>query len=111
MEPLSGHRTLYLVRHGDADGARRAAEVAALFTTPVTADRRELLVTHGNLIRWLTCRALGAPDGWVNLTDYHCALTVLLHRPDGTARVLTYNDTGHLPAALRGTEYPPELRC
>ncbi len=67
-------------------------------------------MSHGNLIRWLTCRALGFPDGWMAMTDYNAALTVLVHRDDGSARVFAYNDAGHLPEALRGTEYPDELR-
>ncbi|MCP2332910.1 histidine phosphatase family protein [Actinoalloteichus caeruleus] len=74
-------------------------------------DIRELVVSHGNVIRWFTSEALGAAEStWLNMIDYNCSLTVLLYRSGRAPAVVTYNDVGHLPPQLRGTEYPQEWR-
>jgi serine/threonine-protein phosphatase PGAM5 len=71
----------------------------------------ELLVTHGNLIRWFATRVLGAPAAaWLNMVEYAGSLTAVLFRDDGPDRLVVFNDTGHLTPPLRGTEYPEEWR-
>ncbi|MBP2475752.1 putative phosphoglycerate mutase [Crossiella equi] len=93
------------------EGPAQAAEALRRYGGPSEDDRRELVVTHGNLIRAFTADAMGAPShAWLNLADYNCGLTVLLYRPDRPAVVVSYNDVGHLPPELRGTEFPDELR-
>ena len=73
-------------------------------------DRYLVLSTHGNLINWFVCHVLGAPAGaWLRMLDYHCAITVLMYFPD-RAKLVGYNEMGHLPASLRGTDYPAEAR-
>ncbi len=70
----------------------------------------ELLVSHGNLINWFVANALGAPGpAWLRMLDYHCAITVILYLP-GRTKLVAYNDMGHLPAEMRGTDYPPHAR-
>lgn len=91
-------------------GASRAEAAMARSAGTEGAGQHELLVTHGNLISWFVCRTLDAPNwAWLRLLDYNCALTVIMYLTD-RVKVITYNDTGHLPPALRGTEYPPEAR-
>ncbi|GIJ51279.1 phosphoglycerate mutase [Virgisporangium aliadipatigenens] len=91
------------------DGAAQASKAISRFAGPALGGK-ELLVTHGNLINWFVSRALDAPDhAWLRMLDYNCALTVIAYWPDRT-RLLAYNDVGHLPAHMRGTDYPAEVR-
>ncbi|MCO1579657.1 histidine phosphatase family protein [Crossiella sp. SN42] len=93
------------------EGPTQAAAALARYAGAAGPDRRELVVTHGNLIRHFVAVAMGAPEhAWLNLADYNCGLTVLLYRPGRPAVVVAYNDVGHLPPELRGTEFPAELR-
>jgi probable phosphoglycerate mutase len=80
---------LHLVRHGH-NGVEALSAVGA-------EDRRVLLVTHGNLIRWFAAAALGAPShAWLSMQDDHAALTVLRYRADRGPVLVRYNDVGHL---------------
>src|SRR4029078_10415136 len=64
-------------------------------------DRAEAIVAHGNVIRYLTCRALGVPTGsWRAFGITHTGVTVIQVLPDGTRKVISYNDAGHLPPEL-----------
>jgi hypothetical protein len=48
-----------------APGRRRTTQAAAAiraYADPVTEDRHELLISHGNLINWFVAQALDAPD-------------------------------------------------
>jgi probable phosphoglycerate mutase len=91
------------------DGRAQAARAVERFACPTGAGP-ELLVSHGNLINWFVAQALGGPDGaWLRLLDYHCAVTVIMYFPD-RVKVASYNDMGHLPVHLRGTDYPAEAR-
>jgi serine/threonine-protein phosphatase PGAM5 len=84
------------------DGPRQAAAAVAALSAVTDADRCVLLVTHGNLIRWFAAAALGAPPhAWLFMKDDHAALTVLRYEADGRARLVRYNDAGHLPASTR----------
>ncbi|WP_030669443.1 histidine phosphatase family protein [Streptomyces sp. NRRL B-1347] len=94
-------------------GADLARAALARFTGPVRGDepRHELVVTHNFLIGWLVRAALDAPGWrWLGLNHAHAALTVIRYAPDRPASLLLYNDTGHLPAELRWTGMPAELR-
>ncbi|QKW48406.1 histidine phosphatase family protein [Streptomyces buecherae] len=93
-------------------GPALAEAALARFATPVDGDepRHELVVTHNFLIGWLVRAALDAPPWrWMGLNHANAALTVIRYAPDRPASVLFYNDTGHLPARLRWTGFPPEL--
>jgi serine/threonine-protein phosphatase PGAM5 len=61
-----------------------------------------VLVCHGNLIRYLVCRALDIdPDRWSNMHINHCSLTSVLIEPDGNMMLVSYNETGHLPKHMK----------
>ena len=82
------------------DRARADAAYARFFRT-TRADRLEIVVCHGNLIRYLVCRAIDVPVGrWTRLNSHHCAVTRVLVRDTGAVRVVSYNETAHLPAQL-----------
>ena len=82
------------------DRARADAAYAKLVRTS-RADRTELVVCHGNLIRYLMCRALHTPVAkWLRMTTSHCGLTRVIVRDTGAVRVVSYNETSHLPMML-----------
>jgi len=64
----------------------------------------DVLVCHGNLIRYLVCRALAlGAYAWCSLGSAHCGITVIRIMADGELVLDSYNDTGHLPERLRKT--------
>jgi serine/threonine-protein phosphatase PGAM5 len=61
-------------------------------------DAHDVLVCHGNVIRWMTCKALGVDTKqWATMDIGNGSLTVIVIRPDGTLRLVTFSDVGHLP--------------
>ena len=67
-------------------------------------DVCDVLVCHGNLIRYLVCRALGLGKyAWCSLGSAHCGITVIRIMASGELVLVSYNDTGHLPEKLRAT--------
>ena len=82
------------------DRARADAAYAKIVRTS-RAERMELVVCHGNLIRYLMCRALHIPvTKWLRMTSSHCGLTRVVVRDTGAVRVVSYNETSHLPTKL-----------
>ena len=62
------------------------------------ADHHDVLVCHGNVIRWLTSRSLGVDTRhWSSMEIANASLTVILVRADSTTRLVMFNDVGHLP--------------
>lgn len=94
------------------NGRAQAAAAVQRYGGTSAAGAPELLVTHGNLIGWFVCEALDIPRWrWLSLPlHYNCALTVILYRDDRPPALVSYNDMGHLPRELRGTDYPDALR-
>jgi probable phosphoglycerate mutase len=95
-----------------AQGAVVAASAIAWFTRPGDGDdTHELLVTHNFLIGCLVSHALDAPPWrWLGLNQMNCALTVLAYETSMPPRLITFNDAGHLPPALRWTGFPPAAK-
>ena len=82
------------------DRARADAAYAKIVRTS-RAERTELVVCHGNLIRYLMCRALHTPVAkWLRMTTSHCGLSRVIVRETGAVRVVSYNETSHLPIKL-----------
>ena len=76
----------------------------AAFFQPVEGetDRREILVSHGNLISHFVCRILKAPcESWM-LTDISLGgFSEIMIAPNGFMKVQRHNDAGHLPLELQ----------
>jgi len=86
--------------------ARCKARLDALFSqrfVPAAGSaRRELFVAHGNVIRSLVVRALGAdPEAWLEMSIAHASITQILVEPDGRFKVISVGDVGHLPMNLQ----------
>lgn len=75
---------------------------ARFFVPSPAGDRHELLVCHGNVIRWLWCRSLGTePAAWLGMAIANCSLTVIQIKPDGACKLYVFGDAAHLPIELQ----------
>ena len=88
--------------HDPAEMAQCTANLEAAWTKYVTPspdrDTHDLLVCHGNVIRWFVSRALGNDvRHWTSLDIGNASLTIVAVRPDGTTRLVLYSDVGHIP--------------
>jgi serine/threonine-protein phosphatase PGAM5 len=96
----------YTTYHSPEDIAACVEQLGAAWSrymapTP-QADTWDLLVCHGNVIRWLTLRAIGADTTrWYDPDIANASITVIEIRADGTRRVASFNDVGHLPPAAQ----------
>ena len=74
---------------------------AEFFTAAKGARRNDILVAHGNVIRYLVVKALKVdPRAWVGMSVAHASLTVVQVQPDGSMRVVAVGDSGHIPSPL-----------
>jgi len=81
------------------DSARTKAWQRYFAPTP-ERDSYDLLVCHAHVIRWTLMKALGADTRhWPDQDAANAALTIIAVRPDSSVRLVTYNDTGHIPVA------------
>ena len=84
----------------EAQQARAAYE--AHFTPSPGAERHDLLVCHGNLIRYFMLRVLQAPVAlWANAETYTCGVGEVWVRADGRATLVSHNESDHLPPEWR----------
>ncbi len=67
-----------------------------------TTDGHELIICHGNIIRYFICRAMDAPpDSWANLFILNCGISVVRIDEHGLMTVMSHNNVEHLPSHLR----------
>jgi serine/threonine-protein phosphatase PGAM5 len=81
---------------------------ALYFAPSPDADHHDVIVCHGNMIRYLVTRVLGVDtDAWLGMSIGNCSLTVVTVFADGSMKLLSYSDVGHLPPNLT-TRTAPE---
>jgi broad specificity phosphatase PhoE len=80
-------------------GRVRAERALLKFFRPTRgADRHEIVVAHGNIIRYFLLSVLGAkPKMWTHCDIHNAGLSEVQVLPDGVMMVTALNDTGHLP--------------
>jgi serine/threonine-protein phosphatase PGAM5 len=88
-----------------ADMAACAAKLdglfAARFQPSPAGERREIVVCHGNVIRYLVTKALGVDsEAWLEMSVGHASLTVIRVEADGRFKVISIGDVGYLPFNL-----------
>lgn len=72
------------------------------FKRALGEDKTEVIVSHGNLIRYLVLRVLQvSPQAWINMEINNCGISQVVIKPDGEMKLISYNDVGHLPIHLR----------
>lgn len=83
---------------------------AKYFVPAAGAERQELFVCHGNVIRYLVTRALGVDSmAWLEMSVGHASITKIRVEPDGRFKVIAVGDVGHLtPNLLTGASGDPE---
>lgn len=87
--------------HIRADKERLDEAFRRLFK-PTRTSRTDIVVCHGNVIRYFVCRALRIPARtWVRFESVHCGITEFVVHAGGGTRLCSYNDTGHLPRRMR----------
>jgi serine/threonine-protein phosphatase PGAM5 len=71
---------------------------------PTAKDSVEILVCHGNVIRYLVAKAMDAhPEAWVKMDIQQCGISVVELKSKGTHKmqVISHNDIGHIPKKHR----------
>jgi serine/threonine-protein phosphatase PGAM5 len=109
QSPLISECTPPLFEGAEGGVARDRAECAKqldrafaeFFTVAKGARSNDILVAHGNVIRYLVVKALQVdPRSWLGMSVAHASLTVIQVQPDGSMRVLAVGDSGHIPSPL-----------
>lgn len=89
----------------DCDAQLQAA--AARLLVPATAghDEHDIVVCHGNVIRWMVCRVLGVDQqAWLQMSIANCSVTIIQVKADGALKLISFADSGHIP--WERTTYP-----
>lgn len=74
---------------------------------PATKGRDEfdIVVCHGNIIRWVATKVLEVdPLAWLQMSVANCSITVVQVRTDGSMKLISFADSGHIPYEM--TSYP-----
>jgi serine/threonine-protein phosphatase PGAM5 len=70
------------------------------FTPLKRGERHEVIVAHGNIIRYFVCRLLDIPlANWLNLDVRQGSITEVVLEPNWN-RVNALGDVGHLPSKM-----------
>ena len=81
------------------EGQEQAERAFSEYLRPTEGDDgSDIIVSHGNLIRYLAARVLRAsPQSWLRMKTFNCGITEIAVEADGRLSLVTYNDVGHLP--------------
>lgn len=86
---------------GTAAGAQRVEERSASTGSASAPLEMDIIVAHGNIIRFWVCKALGLPAAsWLRFSVYNCSLTWLEVHHDGAMTLRMLGDVGHLPVQM-----------
>lgn len=101
---MTSSRADYMANHTAQEIAECDAQVAAAwdkyFGATPDKDTYDVLVCHGNVIRYLVSRAVGLDaKEWGRFDIGNCSLTVIQVMPNGSTRLAIYGDVGHIPLA------------
>jgi serine/threonine-protein phosphatase PGAM5 len=81
---------------------RLDALFARLFVPARGKERREILVAHGGVTRYLVTRALGVDTkAWLEMSIGQASITQIRVEADGEFKVISVGDIGHIPPNLQ----------
>ena len=70
--------------------------------SPDLGDRNDIIVCHGNVIRYFVTKVLKAdPMSWLQMSIGNCSLTIIRILPDGSMKLAAYSDMGHIPPNMQ----------
>jgi serine/threonine-protein phosphatase PGAM5 len=76
-----------------------------IFRPAAGANEYDIVVCHGNVIRWFVTQVLEVdPLAWLQMSIANCSLTVVQVRADGSKKLISFADSGHIPYSM--TTYP-----
>lgn len=76
-----------------------------IFVPAVGGNEYDVVVCHGNVIRWFVTQVLEVDRlAWLQMSIANCSLTVVQVRADGSKKLITFADSGHIPYSM--TTYP-----
>jgi len=98
-----------MVDEDPADVAECEANLEAawerIFVPAVGNPEFDIVVCHGNVIRWFVTKVLGVEqEAWLQMSIANCSLTFVQVRADGSKKLIAFADSGHLPYTM--TTYP-----
>jgi len=65
-------------------------------------DRNDIIVCHGNVIRYFVTKLLNVDTmSWLQMSITNCSLTIVRVMPDGTIKLDAFSDYGHIPENMR----------
>lgn len=74
---------------------------ARYFKPAAGHERTDLLVCHGDVIRYLVTRALGVDTtAWLEMSVGNASITEIRVEADGRFKVISVGDVGHLPPGM-----------
>ena len=82
--------------------------------SPDSKDRNDIIVCHGNVIRYFVTKVLNVDTmSWLQMSITNCSLTIIRVLPDGSMKLDAFSDFGHIPENMRtftgGENIPKEL--
>lgn len=82
--------------------AKQLEEAFPIYFAPSPeADRHDIVVCHGNVIRYFVTKVLKVDtEAWLGMSIANCSLTVITVKADGSMKLLSFSDSGHIPANL-----------
>jgi len=70
--------------------------------SPDEKDRNDIIVCHGNVIRYLVTKVLIVDTmAWLQMSISNCSLTIVRILPDGSMKLDAFSDYGHIPENMR----------
>jgi len=79
-----------------------------LFKPAGSKDEYEVVICHGNVIRYFACRVLQVPPAvWMSMEIYNASITSVEIDRYGNSILLSYNESGHLSERLKTENLTP----
>jgi len=70
--------------------------------SPDEKDRNDIIVCHGNVIRYFVTKVLKVDTmSWLQMSISNCSLTIIRILPNGNMKLVAFSDYGHIPENMR----------